>query len=219
MKRPKLRLLVPHAAEDNASLGLNEDRDQNELLVTIGHHVLKPREEPNGQQDLLAKTVSIAKQLAIVRNDSLVPKERQDLLALKVNRDKLVRKMQTRIDLVDQNEATGHREQIDLSELLVQMFQIEGNAQPALKVSEAKELLDLRDLLEAKRATDLLAANDRSVPPHRASNAPIEMLHLTDGPPPPVRQRNRVASGLGFMTMTALLSSMSRSNRMTTLIL
>ena len=43
MKHPELKLLAPHAVEDNANLGQNEGRGRNELLVTIGHRVHKPR--------------------------------------------------------------------------------------------------------------------------------------------------------------------------------
>ena len=144
---------------------------------------------------------------------------RQDLLGQKVNRDKRDRKTRTPSDQVDQNEVIGRREQIDLSELLVQMFQIEVNALPELRVSEVKDLLDRRDLLEAKRATDLLAANDLSARPPRELNAVTEMLHLTDGRRHPAPPRKRVDLELVFMTMTALLLLMSRSNCMTTLIL
>lgn len=210
--------LVPHAAEVNASQGQSEDRDRNERHVTIGLHVLKPREEPSEHLGHLAKTVLIEKQSASALSGSLAPRELLGLLAPKASRVKRDRKTQTPSDqadqneatgqneVTDQNEATGHRGQIDPSERLVRMFRTEVNALPALRVYAAKELPDPIDLLEAKLVIDLLAVTDRNVRPRHELIALTEMLHLRDAPRPPALPRKQVASELVFMTTTALLS-------------
>ena len=131
MKHPELKLPALHAVEDNANLGQIEGRGRNELRVTIGHRVLKPRGERNDHQDHLEKMVLNEKPLAIGQSDNLVPKGRQDRRGQKDNRDKLDRKIQTPSVLVDQNVATDHYERIDLSELREPTFQIEAIARPA----------------------------------------------------------------------------------------